>query len=152
MQEMQEMQVQSLGRDNPLEEEMAIYSSILSWEIPWTEEPGGLQSLGSQRVRHNWVAEHAPRCPYRRRRRDTPRTPGMYKHRETTVRKGSKRPAVRKPRGEASGETKPANVIVFFFLKFYRSIVDLQCCVSFRDTVKWFSYTYIHSFSDSFLV
>ena len=41
---MQEMQVQSLGREDPLEEEMATHSNILAWEIPWTEEPGGLQS------------------------------------------------------------------------------------------------------------
>ena len=50
---MQEMQVQSLGQEDPLEKEMATHSSILAWEIPWTEEPGGLQSMGSQRVRHN---------------------------------------------------------------------------------------------------
>ena len=43
----------SLGREDPLEEEMATHSSILAWEIPWTEEPGGLQSKGLQRVRHN---------------------------------------------------------------------------------------------------
>ena len=42
-----------LGWEDPLEKEMATYSSILAWEIPRTEEPGGLQSLGSQRVRHN---------------------------------------------------------------------------------------------------
>ena len=41
------------GSGNPLEREMAAYSSILAWEIPWTEEPGGLQSMGSQRVRYN---------------------------------------------------------------------------------------------------
>ena len=45
---MQEMQVWSLGREDPLEKEMAAHSSILAWEIPWTEEPGGLQSMGSQ--------------------------------------------------------------------------------------------------------
>ena len=50
MQEMQETQVQSLGQKDPLEEEMAIDSSIVAWEIPWTEDPGGLQS---QRVGHN---------------------------------------------------------------------------------------------------
>ena len=50
---MQETWVQSLGQDDPLEEEMATHSSILAWSIPWTEEPGRLQSLGSQRVRHN---------------------------------------------------------------------------------------------------
>ena len=53
MQEMQETQVRSLGQEDPLEEEMAIHSSILAWKIPWTEEPGGLQSKGFQRVRHD---------------------------------------------------------------------------------------------------
>ena len=50
MQEMQEMRVQSLGRENPLEKEMATCSSILAWKIPWTEESVGLRSMGSQRV------------------------------------------------------------------------------------------------------
>ena len=50
---MQETWVQSLGGEDPLEEEMATVSSILAWRIPWTEEPGGLQSMGSQRVRHD---------------------------------------------------------------------------------------------------
>ena len=45
---MQETQVRSLGRDDPLEKGMATHSSTLAWEIPWTEEPGGLQSMGSQ--------------------------------------------------------------------------------------------------------
>ena len=49
----QETQVQSLGREDPLEREMATHSSILAWRIPWTEEPGGLQSMGSQRVGHD---------------------------------------------------------------------------------------------------
>jgi len=49
----QETWVQSLGRGDPLEKGMAIYSSILAWRIPWTEEPGGLQSMGLQRVRHD---------------------------------------------------------------------------------------------------
>ena len=44
----QEMWVQSLGQEDPLEKEMVVYSSILAWRIPWTEEPGGLQSMGSQ--------------------------------------------------------------------------------------------------------
>ena len=48
MQENQEMWVQSLGREDPLEKEMATHSSILGWEIPWTEEPAGLQSMGSK--------------------------------------------------------------------------------------------------------
>ena len=48
-----ETQVQSLGQEDPLEEEMAIHSSILAWRIPWTEEPGRLQPMGSQRVGHD---------------------------------------------------------------------------------------------------
>ena len=52
---MQEMEVWSLGQEDPLEKEMATCSSILAWRIPWTEEPGWLQSMGSQRVRHNLV-------------------------------------------------------------------------------------------------
>ena len=50
---MRETQVQSLGREDPLEKEMATHSSTLAWKIPWTEEPGGLQSMGLQRVGHN---------------------------------------------------------------------------------------------------
>ena len=50
----QEAQVWSLGWDDPLEKEMANHSSILARKIPWTEDPGGLQSMGSQRVRHDW--------------------------------------------------------------------------------------------------
>ena len=53
MQEMQEMQVQSLGWEDPLEKEMATHFSILAWKIPWTEEPGGLESMGSQRIGHD---------------------------------------------------------------------------------------------------
>ena len=52
---MQETQVWSLGQEDPLEKEMATHSSILGWRIPWTEEPCGLQSTGSQRVGHNWA-------------------------------------------------------------------------------------------------
>ena len=52
---MQVTRVRSLGWQDPLEKEMATLSSILAWKIPWTEEPGGLQSTGSQRVRHDWV-------------------------------------------------------------------------------------------------
>ena len=48
----------SLGWEEPLEKEMATHSSILVWRIPWTEEPGGLQSMGSQRVRHDSASEH----------------------------------------------------------------------------------------------
>ena len=47
-----ETQVRSLGREDPLEKEMKIHSSTIAWKIPWTEEPGRLQSMGSQRVGH----------------------------------------------------------------------------------------------------
>ena len=50
---MQETRVQFLGQEDPLEKEMATHSSTLAWKIPWTEEPGRLQSMGSQRVRHD---------------------------------------------------------------------------------------------------
>ena len=53
MQETQETWVQSLGWEDPLEEGTATHSSIISWRIPWTEEPGGLQPIGLQRVRHD---------------------------------------------------------------------------------------------------
>ena len=51
--EMQDTWVQSLGQEDPLEKRMATHSSILAWETPWTEEPGGLQSMRLQRVRHD---------------------------------------------------------------------------------------------------
>ena len=54
---MQETQVLSLGQEDPLEEEMATHSSIIAWEIPWTEEPGGLQSMGSRRVGYDLVTK-----------------------------------------------------------------------------------------------
>jgi len=51
---MQKTPVWSFGQEDPLEKGMATYFIILAWRIPWTEEPSGLQSMGSQRVRHNW--------------------------------------------------------------------------------------------------
>ena len=51
----QETQVPSLGQEDSLEKEMAIHFSILTWRLPWTEEPGGLRSMGSPRVRHDWA-------------------------------------------------------------------------------------------------
>ena len=59
VQEMQEMWVQSLGQENPLEKEMATHSSILVWEIPWSEEPGELQSIGLQETN---TAEQLSKC------------------------------------------------------------------------------------------
>ena len=54
---MHETSVQFLGQEDPLEKWMATHSSILAWRIPWTEEPGGLQSMGLQRVENNWATE-----------------------------------------------------------------------------------------------
>ena len=56
---MQETLVLSLGQEDPLKKEMETYSCILAWKVPYTEEPGRLQFMGSQRVRHNWVTEYA---------------------------------------------------------------------------------------------
>ena len=50
--------VWSLGQEDPLKKEMAIHFSIIAWEIPWTEEPGGLQSMGWQRLGHDSATEH----------------------------------------------------------------------------------------------
>ena len=57
---MWETRVWSLGWEDPLEKEMAIHSSTLAWKIPWTEEPGRLQSMGLQRVGHDWVTSCSP--------------------------------------------------------------------------------------------
>ena len=60
---MWETWVQSLGWEDPLEEGMATHFSILAWRIPWTEQPGGVQFIGSQRVGHNWATKHSTvRC------------------------------------------------------------------------------------------
>ena len=59
MQETQETWVWSLGQEDLLEEEMATHCSILAWEIPWTEDPDGLQSMGLQRGRHDWAGTDA---------------------------------------------------------------------------------------------
>ena len=61
---MQETQVQSLGWKDPLEKGMATHSSILAWRIPWTEEPGRLQAIGSPRVGHDWATNALPLCHY----------------------------------------------------------------------------------------
>ena len=61
----QETWVQSLGREDPLEKGTATYSSILAWKIPWTEQPGELQSMGSQRMRHDWANKQHNRAWFR---------------------------------------------------------------------------------------
>ena len=59
MPEMQDTQVWFMAREDPLEEEMATHPRILTWKVSWTEEPGGLQSGGCQRVGHDWAIERA---------------------------------------------------------------------------------------------
>ena len=58
MQETKETSIQSPGWEDPLEEGMAIHSGIFAWKIPWTEKPGGLQSIGSRQVPHDWAYTH----------------------------------------------------------------------------------------------
>ena len=76
----QEIQVQSLGWEGLLEKKMATYFNILAWRIPWTEETGSLQSMGLQRVRHDWLTKHfyfhntrlkkCPKCKDRRQKEE----------------------------------------------------------------------------------
>ena len=61
-QETQEMRVQSLGQEDPLEKGMATHSSVLAWRIPRTEQPGGLQSMGLQRIRHDLATKQQQQC------------------------------------------------------------------------------------------
>ena len=74
MLEAQEPQVQSLGQEDPLEEGMATHSSIPAWRIPWTEEPGGLQSMGLRRVGHgrNDSAQYGPSLSQEMNKYSTP--------------------------------------------------------------------------------
>ena len=69
----QEAQVRSLGWKDPLKEEIAIQSHILAWRVPWAKEPGGLQSIGSKRVRH----KHAPMHSYMNKARRVQRGPSL---------------------------------------------------------------------------
>ena len=71
---MQETEVQSLGQEDPLQKEMATHSSILPWYIPWTEEPGGLQSMGSQESDTIWWLSHQHHVCWLSRTREPPVT------------------------------------------------------------------------------
>ena len=64
MLEVQEMWAWSLDWEDPVEKEMATHFSTLAWETPWTEEPGGLQSMGLHTVGHDWMTEHTHMCLY----------------------------------------------------------------------------------------
>ena len=135
MQEMQETQVWSLGHEDPLEGCMATHSSILAWRIPWTEEPGGLQFMGSQRVGHGWSYWACAHTPYLRtgfhrkedHRRHT-REGHVPSHRKMETEIGVMLPqskellehpkleeARKDPMLEASGETQPSGLISVFW-------------------------------------
>ena len=81
---MQEMQVQSVGRDDPLEEEPATHSSILAWETSWTEEPGRLQSTGSQKTGQNLVTKHQTSSPKQQPQKIHPQT-NIVKNRQSKL-------------------------------------------------------------------
>ena len=72
IQETQKTWVRSLGLEDPLKEGMATHSSVLAWRIPWTEKPGGLQSMGSHRVRHDWSALAAAAAAFYKKNHDKP--------------------------------------------------------------------------------
>ena len=76
---MQETRVLSLGWEDPLEKEMATHYSILAWEIPWTEELGRLQSMASQRVRHDWATKHSTAQLEPQKRKHTGKSDPMVK-------------------------------------------------------------------------
>ena len=82
---MQETQVGSLGQEEVLEKEMAIHPSVLAYKIPWTEESGGLQLMGSQRVRYDWVTkqEQGTKIPQATEQLSLHTTTGESLHAET---------------------------------------------------------------------
>ena len=82
MQDTQETQVQYLGWEDPLEEEMATHSTLFAWRILWTEEPGGLQSTGSQRVGQDLETEHICVNPCAHVHREDNGLPYGIKHRK----------------------------------------------------------------------
>ena len=75
---MQESRVWFLDQEDPLEKEMATYSSILAGKIPWTEKPGGLQSMGLQRVGHDWATKHTQYNPWLLVYAEYPNNSGTY--------------------------------------------------------------------------
>ena len=108
---MWETWVWSLGGKDPLEKGMATHFGILAWRIPWTEEPGGLQSTGLQRVRHDWATDTLIQydfCPYKRKSGHRHKKGWMiWRHREEV--------AICKPPREASEETNPTDTLILDF-------------------------------------
>ena len=129
---MQEIQVQSLGQEDLLEKEMAIHSSILAWKIPWMEDPGRLQSMGSQRVGHDWAD-----VPTRRGKLNT----------EGGIGEDTEKMAIHKPRREAWNRSFPHgpqknqhNCFLDLRLLFSRTVISHSlCCLScpVHGTLLW---------------
>ena len=112
---MQETWVWSLGREDALEKGKATHCSILAWRIPWTEEPGGLQSMGSRRVRHNWTTNTTNRSLH----------------------------ATKVNRWRLNKWTKmEISIILFFNFHFFISwrLITLQYCSGFCHTLTWISH------------
>ena len=126
LQEPQETRVRPLGWKDPLEKGMATHSSILAWRAPWTEEPGRLRSLGSQRVRHDW---------------------SDLAHRHSIEEQRYLKRAKAAYCKMICGWRRCPFSFLSFILKY--SWFTMLC---FRCTAKWFCYTFIYSFSDSFHV
>ena len=111
---MQEMQVQSLGQEDLLEKEMATHASILAWRIPWTEKPGGLQSMRLQRVGHDWATEHAclkkKKWKKRKGRKKTRRKQTGRKKEKDEERKKGERERGRTGRKKENGQLRPISL------------------------------------------
>ena len=131
--------LRSLGWEDPLEEEMATHSSILAWRIPWTEEPGGLQSMGSNRIGPNWatntfflliVTLSIFSCVY-------------WPSDIVLITQYLCKLLLGKMVLSMINWQDLAKISLFIFKW---SIVDLQCCDSFWCTTKWFSYTHTHTY------
>ena len=188
----QEIQVQSLGREDPLEKEEAIYSSILTWRIPWKEKPRGLQSTQLQRLGHDWVSntsifirkvkngtaflekknDDCPPLPWitivRMRNHTGPSShscpeaelgsvwswvcsiskPGHFPLNYTASQSRHSIYFESKERYKVLRWWDYPSTLICISL-FNWSIVCLQWWIVSCYTAKWFSYTYIHSFSDS---
>ena len=121
---MREMWVRSLGWEDSLEKEMATHSSILHWRIPWSEEPGRLQSTGSKKVGHDWVTSLT-----------IVGLPGKS-HRQRNLADYS----------PLDGRRVGYDLVT----EQQQQIVVLQCCVSFWCIAKWLSYTHTHTHTRSF--
>ena len=159
---MQKTGVQSLGQEDILEKVMAIHSSTLAWRIPWTEKPGGLQQMGSQRVAHDWATHtHSwftgfpgglvgkQSACYVGEQEIWVQSSGWEDPLEEGMATHSSNLAWRISWTEGLGglQSTGSQRVKHYWGNWVhmntRHIVDLQCCVSFRYAAKWVSYIYI---------